>query len=114
MGTHSPLSDQNENPNNYQEYTEYVEPSWEPSTHPDLLAKMTEHYKQNYDDTASICSKNSYAELDSDCNTIILSDTDTDTEEISDAPPPKTFKGNHSPSMFCNLLSSNFFYHQSN
>merc|ERR1711867_8841 len=112
---HSPISEQEETPetdnNNYksQEYVEYEEPS----IHPDLLEKMSKYYNQNNDETGSISSTNSYAELDTDGETITLSDNKyTDTETI-EAPPRKKFKSNHSPAMFCNLLSSNFFYHQS-
>ena len=86
------------NNNNYQsqEYVEHVEPS----IHPDLLEKISKFYNQNNDETGSISSTNSYAELDTDGETITLSDNDDTDIETREAPPRKKFKSNHSPAMF--------------
>ena len=86
----------------------------EPSIHPDLLEKISKFnkYNQSNDETGSISSTNSYAQLDTDGETITLSDNDEIDIEHIEAPPRKKFKSNHSPVMFCNLLSYNFIYHQ--
>ena len=112
---YSPISEQEENPetndNNYQSQ-EYVEPS----IHPDLLEKISKFDKHNQnDETESVTSANSYAQLDTiwDGETIVLSDDDEFDVEPREAPPRKRFKNHHSPVMFCNLVCSNFIYHQS-
>ena len=76
-----------------------------------------EQHNQNIidDDTESVTSVNSYAQLDNiwDGETIELSDDDELDVEPRETPPRKRFKSQYSPVMFCNLVCSNFIYHAS-
>ena len=76
-----------------------------------------EQHNQNIidDDTESVTSVNSYAQLDNiwDGETIELTTDDEGEVEPGVTPPRKKLKTQYSPVMFSNLVYSNFIYHTS-